>query len=63
LDDALAKLSALDPEQGQVVELRFFGGLTEEEAAEVLAVSTKTIQRKWLAAKTFLYRELSSSPR
>ena len=61
LDDALAKLAALDSEQGQVVELRFFGGLTEEETAEVLSVSSRTIKRKWLAAKTFLYRELSRS--
>jgi RNA polymerase sigma-70 factor (ECF subfamily) len=59
LDDALAKLSALDEEQGRVVELRFFGGLTEEETAEVLSVSSRTIKRKWVAAKTFLYRELS----
>jgi RNA polymerase sigma factor (TIGR02999 family) len=63
LDDALAKLSALDSEQGRVVELRFFGGLTEEEAAEVLLVSSRTIHRKWLAAKTFLFRELSSPSR
>jgi RNA polymerase sigma factor (TIGR02999 family) len=63
LDDALAKLSALDEEQGRVVELRFFGGLTEEETAEVLSVSSRTIKRKWVAAKTFLYRELSSSSR
>jgi len=63
LDDALAKLTALDEEQARVVELRFFGGLTEEEAAEVLSVSSKTIQRKWLAARTFLYRELSGSSR
>lgn len=63
LDDALAKLAALDSEQGRVVELRFFGGLTEEETAEVLSVSSRTIHRKWLAAKTFLYRELSGSSR
>ena len=63
LDDALCKLATLDPEQGQVVELRFFGGLTEEETAEVLSVSSRTIHRKWLAAKTFLYRELSGSSR
>ena len=52
LDDALAKLTALDAEQGRVVELRFFGGLTEEETAEVLSVSSRTIHRKWLAART-----------
>ncbi len=63
VDDALAKLTALDAEQGRVVELRFFGGLTEDETAEVLSVSSKTVQRKWLAAKIFLYHELSSSAR
>jgi RNA polymerase sigma factor (TIGR02999 family) len=63
LDDALARLTELDSEQGRVVELRFFGGLTEEETAAVLSVSSKTIHRKWIAAKTFLYRELSGSAR
>src|SRR5262249_49883984 len=58
LDDALAKLSALDEEQGRVVELRFFGGLTEEETAEVLSVSSRTIKRKWVAAKTCRARDL-----
>jgi RNA polymerase sigma factor (TIGR02999 family) len=61
LDDALARLTALDPELGRVVELRFFGGLTEEEVAEVLSVSSRTVKRRWLAAKTFLFRELSRS--
>jgi RNA polymerase sigma factor (TIGR02999 family) len=61
LDDALHKLAALDEEQGRIVELRFFGGLTEAETAEVLSVSSRTIHRKWLAAKMFLYRELSGS--
>jgi len=61
LDDALAKLTALDAEQGRLVELRFFGGLTEEETAEALSVSSRTIKRKWVAAKTFLYRELSKA--
>lgn len=63
LDDALVKLTALDEEQGRVVELRFFGGLTEDETAEVLSVSSKTIQRRWIAARTFLFRELSGSSR
>ena len=61
LDDALGKLSALDEEQGRVVELRFFGGLTEEETAEVLSISSRTVKRKWVAAKTFLFRELSKA--
>ncbi len=61
VDDALAKLSALDSEQGRVVELRFFGGLTEEETAEALEISLSTVHRKWLLAKAFLHRELSGS--
>jgi RNA polymerase sigma factor (TIGR02999 family) len=61
VDDALVKLTALDAEQGRVVELRFFGGLTEEETAEALEVSPSTVHRKWLLAKAFLHRELSSS--
>jgi DNA-directed RNA polymerase specialized sigma24 family protein len=51
----------LDSEQGRVVELRFFGGLTEEETAEALEVSLTTVHRKWLLAKAFLHRELSSA--
>ena len=61
VDDALVKLTALDAEQGRVVELRFFGGLTEEETAEALDVSLSTVRRKWLLAKAFLHRELSGS--
>ena len=62
VDDALAKLTELDSEQGRVVEMRFFGGLTEEETAEVLQISLSTVHRKWLLAKAFLHRELSGSP-
>ena len=61
VDDALAKLTELDSEQGRVVEMRFFGGLTEEETAEVLEISLSTVHRKWLLAKAFLHRELSGS--
>jgi len=61
LDDALTRLTELDEEQGRIVELRFFGGLTEEETAEVLNVSGRTVHRKWLLAKAFLHRELSGS--
>jgi RNA polymerase sigma-70 factor, ECF subfamily len=61
LDESLARLTALDEEQGRIVELRFFGGLTEEETAEVLDVSQKTVHRKWLLAKAFLQRELEAS--
>jgi len=61
LDDALNSLSALDPRQGKVVELRFFGGLSEEETAEVLNISAKTVQREWNKAKAWLYYELSKT--
>lgn len=61
LDVALAKLAALEPRQARVVEMRFFGGLTSEEAAEVLGVSRETVKRDWIAAKAFLFRELKGS--
>ncbi len=48
----------VDPRQSQVVELRFFGGLTTEEAAEVLDVSPRTIKREWRRAKAWLHREM-----
>ena len=60
LDAALKKLESIDPTQGRVVELRFFGGLTIEETAELLAVSPMTIKREWAVAKAWLYRELST---
>jgi len=58
LDDALNELALIDPQQSRIVELRFFGGLTVEEAAEVLHVSPATIKREWSSAKAWLYREL-----
>ena len=61
LDDALTRLEALDPDQARVVELRFFGGLTIEEAAEVMRVSPGTIKREWAVAKGWLYRELGGA--
>src|SRR5262245_13541338 len=61
LDAALRKLEALDPDQGRVVELRFFGGLTVEETAAVLGVSPATVKREWAVAKGWLYRELTGS--
>jgi RNA polymerase sigma factor (TIGR02999 family) len=63
VDDALEKLAALDAAQGRVVELRFFAGLTEDETAEALGISTATVRRKWLTAKAYLHRELSDRPR
>jgi len=61
LDDALTALSALDPRKAKVVELRFFGGLTENETAEVLKVSSDTVTRDWRLAKVWLRRELLRS--
>ncbi len=58
LDRALQKLEALDPQQGRIVELRFFGGLTVEEAAEVLGVSATTVKREWAIAKAWLLNAL-----
>ncbi len=59
LDDALNALSRIDPRKVQVVEMRFFGGLSVEETAEVLKVSTVTVKRDWRAAMAWLYRELT----
>lgn len=58
LDDALVDLAKLDARQSQIVELRFFGGLTTDEAGEVLNVSARTIKREWRIAKAWLRREL-----
>ncbi len=59
LDDALQHLGAFDPRKSQVVEMRYFGGLTVEETAEVLHVSPETVARDWRLARTWLLRELS----
>jgi RNA polymerase sigma-70 factor (ECF subfamily) len=59
LDDAMNTLARIDPRKVQVVEMRFFGGLSVEETAEVLKVSTVTVKRDWRAAKVWLYRELT----
>lgn len=59
LDEALAKLEAIDPQQGRVVELRFFGGLTIKETAEVMKISVDMVKREWSTAKAWLYREMS----
>jgi RNA polymerase sigma factor (TIGR02999 family) len=60
LDDALKDLGALDSRQSQIVELRFFGGLTVEEVGEVLEVSPRTVKREWRMAKAWLRREIMS---
>jgi RNA polymerase sigma factor (TIGR02999 family) len=62
LDDALGKLAKLDPRQSDIIELRFFGGLTEEEVAEVLGVAPITVKREWRSARALLYKEMSAGP-
>ena len=59
LDDALESLTLMDPRKGQVVELRFFGGLSVEETAEALHISPETVLRDWRLAKVWLLREVS----
>jgi RNA polymerase sigma-70 factor, ECF subfamily len=63
LNDALSTLASFDPRMGQVVELRFFGGLTVQETADVLKVSPETVMRDWKTAKVWLLRELSRERR
>src|SRR5262245_64077299 len=58
LDDALSALAAVDPRKSRMVELRFFGGLSVEETAEILKVSVETVMRDWRLAKVWLRREL-----
>ena len=58
LEEALEELSTLDRRKGQVVELRYFGGLSLEETAEVLEISLMTVRRDWRAAKAWLYRKM-----
>jgi RNA polymerase sigma factor (TIGR02999 family) len=62
LDEALRRLATMDPRKGQIVELRFFGGLGLEETAEVLKVSSRTIRREWELAKVWLASEMRSEP-
>jgi RNA polymerase sigma factor (TIGR02999 family) len=62
LDDALKRLAELDPRKGSLVELRYFGGLSIEEAAEVLGVSPATVKREWRTARAWLRRELTPHP-
>ena len=62
LDAALEKLAALDPQQAKIVELRYFGGLTVEEAAEALDISPATVKRHWTIARAWLKKELTPNP-
>ena len=61
LDEALGRFEALYPRASRIVELRFFGGLTEKEAAEVLEISTATLKRDWDFARAWLYRQISGA--
>lgn len=62
LDQLLSRLAALDERQARLVELRFFAGLTEEEAAELLGVSLRTVQKDWRKARAWLVAELERAP-
>lgn len=59
LDDAMKALAQFDPRKSRIVELKFFGGLSEEEIAEVMKLSLRTVQRDWNLARAWLYKELS----
>jgi RNA polymerase sigma factor (TIGR02999 family) len=63
LNDALERLASHDERKAKVVEMRFFGGMNEQEIAEILGVSEKTVRRDWQFAKLWLYRELSQDPK
>jgi RNA polymerase sigma factor (TIGR02999 family) len=66
VNEVLDRLGAIDSRQARIVELRYFGGLTEEETAEVLKISTRTVKRDWTVARAWLYAELTrrgDSPR
>jgi RNA polymerase sigma factor (TIGR02999 family) len=60
LDDALGRLAAMDPQQARVVELRYFAGMTIDETAAALDISSGTVKREWAVAKAWLFRELRS---
>lgn len=60
IDEALARLEAIDPEQSKIIELRYFMGLGIEETADVLGISPATLKRRWALARAWLFRELST---
>jgi len=62
LDQILDRLEHRDPRQSQIVELRYFGGLTEEETAEILGISLRTVKREWCVARAWLFAELTRGP-
>ena len=61
LDDALAGLANIDEQQSRIIELRFFGGLSIDEAAQVIGISPRTVKRQWAIARAWLFRELSKA--
>jgi RNA polymerase sigma-70 factor, ECF subfamily len=61
LDEALTNLASIDPRKAEIVELKYFGGMTIEEAAGTLGVSTPTVERDWHLAKIWLHREISKT--
>ena len=61
LDEALKELEEIDPQQSRIIELRYFGGLTIEEAAEAMRLSPATIKREWSTARAWLYRKLNKA--
>jgi RNA polymerase sigma factor (TIGR02999 family) len=63
LNDALDRLAVFDERQSRIVELRFFAGLSEDETAEALGISARTVRREWRVAKAWLYHELKPEPR
>ncbi len=62
LDEALGRLAQFNERKCHIIEMRFFGGLTDEEIAEVLGISTRTVLRNWKTARLWLFRELSQNP-
>ena len=62
LDQALVELTSIDPRQGQIVELRYFGGLSEQDVGEVLSISRATVTREWQTARAWLYRRITTGP-
>jgi RNA polymerase sigma factor (TIGR02999 family) len=61
LDEAIDRLSQIDPEQAKIVELRYFAGMSVEEAAETMGISPATLKRRWALARAWLFRELSTA--
>jgi len=59
LDDALAGLAAIDEQQSRIIELRFFGGLSIEETAQLIGISPRGVKRQWAIARAWLFRELN----